>query len=247
MAKFCTKCGKKLEEGKACDCQTVASNTQPVTTTTSSNTFDVNEIVNSYIEIVKGIFVKPIDTIKKFATSSNFILGLIALALNCIISGIFTYCVASECVGLINSFMGFGSYSSLMGLGTASIEIPFMKTFFYGFLFMAVEFAVTAIMIYVMAGLVFKTKVDIKKMFALVGVCSVFTTITTIVAIVLTYISMKAMLVVVLIASMFYLVYLYHGIGETTEVNKNKLAYVFVPAMCVASFVVGYILPKILF
>lgn len=241
MAKFCTKCGKKLEEGKACDCAKKETN-EAVVTTTTSNGFDFNECVNSYIEMVKGIFVNPVDTIKKFATSNNFVLGIISLVLNCIVSGIFLYCFANEAMGLVGSLMGYGSLLSM----SSAVEVPFMQVFFYGVLFMAVDFAVTALMIYVMANVVFKDKMDIKKAFALVGVCSVFTTVTTVVAIILNYISMKFMLIVLLVAGIFYLTHLYQGIEETTEVDKNKLAYIFVPAISVATFVVVYVLPKIL-
>jgi len=242
MAKFCTKCGKKLEEGQVCDCNSATK--EAVVATTTSNGFDFNETLNSYIDMLKGIFVKPVDTIKKYATSNNFILGLIALALNCIISGIFLYCFCSEAMGMFSSLMG--GYSSLLSMGGMSIEVPFMQTFLYGILYMAVWFVVTALMVYVMAGVIFKDKIDIKKAFALVGVTSVFTTVTTLVAIILTYISIKIMTVVLLIAGIFYLTYLCQGISEITKVEKNKLAYVFIPAISVATFVVVYILPKIL-
>ena len=112
---------------------------------------------------------------------------------------------------------------------------------------MVAGFAVTALMIYVMATVVFKDKMDIKKAFSLVGVCSVFTTVTTLISIILIYLSIKAMLIVLLIAGIFYLTYLYQGISDTTEVDKNKLAYVFIPAISVATFVVVYVLPKIMF
>lgn len=238
MAKFCTKCGKKLEEGKKCDCE--KDKKVEVVTTTSG--FDFNACMNSYIEIVKGIFSKPVDTIKKYATSDNFVLGVIALVLNCMVSGLFLYCICSEAIDTFLSLLGLFD-SSLYG----SIEVPFIKLFLYGALFMAVGFAVTALAIYVIAGPILKDKIDIKKAFSLVGVCSVFTTITTFAAIILTYISIKLMLIVLVIAGIFYLTYLYQGIGETTDVDKNKLAYVFVPAISIATFAVVYILPKILF
>lgn len=254
MAKFCTKCGKSLEEGQVCTCSnTVVSQPAAATVAATSTGFDFNQCLNSYIEIVKGIFVKPVDTIQKFATSSNFVLGMIAIVLNCIISAILLYCFASESIGLIGSLLGgfggfgsFGSVGSLMDLGGFSIEVPFMSTFLHGLLFMATGFVVTALMIYLIAGVILKDKIDIKKSFALIGVCSVFTTITTVVAIILNYISMGFMFVVLLIAGIFYLTHLYQGLSEVTEVNKNKLAYVFVPAVSVATFIVVYVLPKIL-
>lgn len=243
MAKFCTKCGKKLEEGQVCDCQAKVEKVAVAATT--SNGFDFNKALNDYIEIVKGIFVKPADTIKKFATTNNFVLGLIAILLNCIVCGVFLYCLCSEAMGLFSSFIG--GYGSLFDYGSMTAEVPFMKTFLYGVLFMVVGFGVTALMIYLIAGKILKDRIDIKKAFSLVGVCSVFTTITTVVAIISIYISMKFMFILLLIAGVFYLTHLYQGIIETTEVNKNKLAYVFVPTISVATFVVVYVLPKILF
>ena len=63
MAKFCTKCGKELKDGKACDCEVVSTKTEGV---------DISGYVNSYIEIIKGIFTKPVTTIKKYVTADNF-------------------------------------------------------------------------------------------------------------------------------------------------------------------------------
>ena len=116
MAKFCTNCGKKLVEGKACDCRNnvVASN----------GGFDFNATFNSYVEMLKGIFVKPVDTIKKFATSDNFMLGLIAILLNCIVCGIFLYCFASEAMSSVGAL--FGGYGSLFGM--YGVEVPFIKS-----------------------------------------------------------------------------------------------------------------------
>lgn len=243
MAKFCTNCGKELEEGKKCDCQKASTKKTSEKATPENTEFDFNQYVNSYVAMVKGIFTKPIDTIKKYTTSNNFILGIIALVLNCIISGILIYCIASESMESLGSLLGYGSLNMI----SKSVEIPFMKVFLYGFIFMAASFSVTALMIYVVANLILKDKIDIKKAFALVGTCSAFTTVTSILNILLTYISLKLMIIVLLVAAMFYSLYLYQGIGEVTEVNKNKLAYIYVAAMLVVSLVVGYILPKILF
>ncbi len=209
----------------------------------STSEFDINAYINSYVDMVKGIFTRPIDTIQKYAKTEHFVLGIIAMILNCIISGIFLFCLCKEAMGAFSSLMG--GYDYLMS--SATMEVPFFKTFLYGILFMAVGFSVTALMIYVIANVIFKDQIDIKSAFTLVGVCSVFTTITTIVCIILTYISMKLMIIVLLLAGIFYLTYLYQGIAESTKLDKNKLAYVFVPAIGIATFVVIYILPKILF
>lgn len=205
--------------------------------------FDMNTYINSYIDLVKGIFTRPIDTIKKYTKEEYFSLGVIAIVLNCIISGIFLFCLCKEAMGTFSSWMG--GYDYLMP--STTMEVPFLKIILYGILFMGVGFSVTALMIYVIANAILKDPIDMKKSFTLIGICSVFTTITTMVSILLTYISMKLMIIVLLFAGIFYLTYLYQGIAEITKVDKNKLAYIFVPAIGIATFVVIYILPKILF
>lgn len=240
MSKFCTKCGKPLEEGKPCKCQANAVNESVAGSTASGQTTDY---VNTFIEMAKGIFLKPISTIKKYSTQNNFVVGLIAILINSIVSGLLLYFIAKEAMGALNIF---GSYGGLLGM-TTSIEIPFMKTLLYGIIFMLAGFATTAAVIYAIAGPLFKDKIDLKKVTSLIGTCSVFTTITTLIAILFTFISIKVTFIILLIAGIFYLTYLYHGIKETTEVEDDKLAYVFVPAISVATFVVVYILPKILF
>ena len=52
MAKFCTKCGKKLEEGKKCDCEVqkeekvVEKEEKKIEVTTSN--FDIKSCFDSY-------------------------------------------------------------------------------------------------------------------------------------------------------------------------------------------------------
>jgi len=242
MAKFCTKCGKELADGKACDCEKKDVGKKVAS---SSNGFDFNETVNNYVALIKGIFTKPADTIKKYATSDNFVLGIICLVINCLISGLFVYCLASEAISLVYSIIGLG-FGSLGGFGGYSFEVPFIQTFLTGFAFIAVFLVVLALMIFVIANVIMKDKINVKQSFSLVGVLSVFTTITTLLVILLVYINITVMLIVMLLAMVFFFTYLYQGLSDITKVDKNKLAYVFVPAIGVTTFVVVYILPKIL-
>ncbi len=245
MAKFCTKCGKPLEDGKPCDCinKTVVTEVGDVTLDNNVG-FDISKYINTYIEILKGIFIKPVDTIKRYATSNQFILAIIAIVLNSVIFGIFGYCLINESSSGLFSLMGLGDVGSLTGMG---FEVPFMRVFLYGMVFMLVWLVVVALMIYLLAGAILKDKIDIKQAFALVGVVSVFTTITNIISILLVYISIKIMIVVLLVALVFYLIYLYQGLADITKIDRNKLSYIFVPSVSVATFVMIYILPKILF
>lgn len=243
MAKFCTKCGKELQEGVPCSCEAQSS---PVGNTVSqtNGTVDMNWYVNSFIEIVKGIFTKPIDTIKNFAKEEYFILGMIALFINSLVTGLMGYLFLKESSQSFTSIMGL---SGLSGFGMGSIEIPFMKVFLIVTLFMVVGFLVSALMIYVMSALLFKANTSMKKCIALVGTCSVLTLITTIVAIICIYISVKLFIIVLLLAGILYLCHLYHGIQVVSDIDENKQGYTFLVSVSVATFIVVYILPKLFF
>ena len=57
MAKFCTKCGKALEDGKVCDCfkeveKTSSNNIQ-------SSNIDFNKGLNDYIDIIRSCYYVP--------------------------------------------------------------------------------------------------------------------------------------------------------------------------------------------
>lgn len=251
MAKFCTKCGKKLEDGEVCSCSKTTAKKETKTekkekvetaTVVTASSSPANDYVNNYMEVAKGIFTHPIDTMKKFGQSEHFTLGLIMIAINCLVTVLFVYLGFKE---LMSNMSSFGSIFSL-GYGYGDVEVP-MEVLVKIFVMMAGGFATTAAMLYVIAGPVLKTNADIKQSFALVGVCSVLTTITTIVALICMYISAKLMLVVLLVCGVLYLSHLYHGFLNSTEVEENKIGYTYVVSVAVATFVVVYLLPKILF
>ena len=237
MAKFCTKCGKKLEEGEVCNC---SANTVKASTTASSGNVDINQGFNDYVNIIKGIFTHPSDTIKEYAKGDKFLLGIIAIVINCLISGVFFYFFIDKAFG---SAMGmFGGYGSLMS--SAGMSLPFGRIFFMGLLFMVFWFAVCALVLFVIANPILKDKMDIKTSFALVGVCSIFTTLTTVVALIFTFMSVKIAFIILLLGAIFYLTHLYQGLSDITSINKNKLVYTFVPAVALATFVMVELVPK---
>ena len=237
MAKFCTKCGKKLEEGEVCTC---SQNTVKTNTTAAAGSIDVNQGFNDYLNIIKGIFTRPSDTIKEYAKGDKFLLGIIAIVINCLVSGLFFYFFIDKAVG---GLMGmFGGYGSLMS--STGMSLPFGRIFFMGLLCMVFWFAVCALVLFVIANPILKDKMDIKTSFALVGVCSIFTTLTTVAALILTFLSVKFAIIILLLGAIFYLTHLYQGLSDITSINKNKLVYVFVPAVAVATFVMIELVPK---
>lgn len=238
MAKFCTKCGNELKNGKCskCDKKSVSVEKKEV-----SNGIDYKEYANTYLDVLKGMFTKPVDTIKKYKKEDNFLFAIIALVINCLVTGLFVYFVAKEAVDSIFGFLslGFDDFGK--------VDVPFFKVFINGFIFMASWFASAILMIYLVGNKIMKDKITLKESTVLVGTISVFTAVTTLASIILLYISAKLMVYVLLIAATFYLTYLYQGLSDSTEIDKNKLAYLFVSTVAVAIYVMVYLMPKILF
>ena len=237
MAKYCTKCGKKLEEGQKCDCDKKEKVNAEVVEEKEVITIN-NDMLNDYVEVVKGMFTHPVDTMKEYSKRSKFNLALIMILINCLISGLFVYLFAKEgAVSLVTMMYG-RSYSSL---ASSSMEVP-VKVFFIAALLMAVYFLCFGGLLHFISSTICKKESDIKKIYALIGVTSVF---TTIVAIIGMYINIWIAIIILAIAGVLYLLHLYHGFTELTKIDKNKIAYVFTSAYVITLFITLYILPKI--
>lgn len=225
MAKFCTNCGKELKDGK-CDCVKV------------EKTSVISNFINEYIDVLKAIFLKPIDTIKENSKETSFLFGLISLGIVSLLSGLFTYFVLSEGLSKISAGFMFGMRSMY--------KVSFIKTFLSGLIISCAWYSVLAFMIYLIASKLFKDKLTIKEAFAFLGVLSVFLAPVVLLSIVLIFVSIKLMTIVLLAASMFYMVYFVQGLMEITKIDKNRIACLYVPAILLTVFIVYYILPKLL-
>ena len=120
--------------------------------------------------------------------------------------------------------------------------MPFFMTFFHGMLLMILWFGITFFGLYVFAGLIMKGKLSIKESLALVGNCSIITTLTTILAIAFNYVNLYLTLGFLLVAVMYFLIVLYQGLRELTDINGDKLVFAYYPVVAVATIVMSTIL-----
>ena len=232
MAKFCTKCGKKLEEGKKCECKKDSE--------VNINTEVLNDIVDNYIKVSKRIFVYPFDTIKDYSKRSKFNIGIIMIIISSIISGLFMYLLANESVFSMNSMINNFSNFNLTVSSNVSIKVFLIFTLLvaaYNFCFGG--------LLHIILRKVLKTESDIKKIYALIGVSSVFITITTLVALIFIYINIRLSLLILTVSFFIHLFNLFFGFNEIIKIDKNKYVYVFTSAYLIALFVSLYLLPQI--
>lgn len=82
MAKFCTKCGKKLEEGKKCTCEKIKKETKIF-----ENTKEMYE-KSDIIKIIENFLSKPIDTLSNL--KNYHFNSYILLIITSIVAGLFS-------------------------------------------------------------------------------------------------------------------------------------------------------------
>ncbi len=227
MAKFCTKCGSKLVDGKCPNCENK--------TTEVATKFDFNELLAS----VKGMFTKPVDTMKEIIETENITIGGILIAINALIIALFCCLGSKELISLFTSTSGF---SSLM---STSIEIPYARIFFTTLVIVLVTYAIIAGLFYLVADKLFHGNSNYKKMIAYLGITSVILTTTMLGTIVLMYVSAQLMILFLLCGVALSNVYMIQGFQFTASIDKNKVGYTYGIVYLVILIITMFILPAI--
>lgn len=179
MAKFCTNCGKKLQDGEVCTCVKEK--------TSMASSFDVKESIDQTLDLVKGLFLKPTETIKKYVNQDNMILSIILLVLGAVISGLFVLVLLKEVIGVAFGML-FGASQSLFS-SSMNMEIPYFKVFLITTLVAVATYFLEALIAFVFSNKWFKVDVDYKKMIHLFAALSVFTSLAFLASILGVYIS----------------------------------------------------------
>ena len=226
MAKFCTKCGSPLEEGKPCKCE---SEKKEVKNVSSSNFV---ELLKEYLDVVKGMVKKPIDTLKEKNDESNFNLALVSIGVTSIILG-FVMCF------IIKSMM-----SGLAGL----VDIPYVKVFLVGFVTMAAMISVMALIAYVIVDKLLKSETSIKKMFILFGLSSiVFAEVLIIAALLAVFeISATVIYIVIAIGALLWFAYNLKGIESYSKIDVNMIGYTMAVTDATTMLIMYYLIKNVI-
>lgn len=243
MAKFCTKCGKPLENGKECSC---TENTK--TTTVESN----GTLVQECIEIIKNVLKKPIDTLEENIDEEKTNNAFVMVGLDALAIGLFVVVlvkeVFGELMGVMGTLMGGNSYTSLMGLGSSyQVEIPYVKYFFIAVIFGAISMLAMAGIATLISNKLLNGNTSFKKMITLFGFSSIISTVSLLIATVCLFIDVRLSLVVYMAGASLNTYYSYKGLEYACETDRNKLGYILMPAALITTFVISYIIPNIIF
>lgn len=231
MAKFCTRCGKPLEDGKPCDCkqeETVSNQSKKVNVDTTTNT-NANNLVNDYFDIVKGMFKTPAKTIKKYAKEENFNLALISIALTAVLFGVMVHCMLNAILKAIG--MSMNSINTLLeatktALSTYGMNFSIDTNFGLkaGIAMGVISFVIVGIE-YLMHSIVYKKAIDAKRIISMVGISQVFYCIGLLITIVISFINSYLAMISLLFFSLCFFVHLHQGIIEISDLDQNQLVY----------------------
>lgn len=231
MAKFCTWCGKPLEDGKPCDCeQNQIQQSQPEKTNASN-------LVNDYFDIVKGMFKAPVKTLKKYANQENFNLALISIGINAILFGIMVHFMLNAILKTIGISMD--SITNLLEsaktqLATYGMNLSIDTNFGLkaGIAMGVISFVIVGI-IYLMHSVVYKKQIDAKKIVSMVGVSEVFFSIGILITIIISFINSYLAMIVLLFFSLCFFIHIHQGIIEISSLDQNQLVYTITTALLI--------------
>lgn len=214
MAKFCPNCGSPLEDGIVCKkCGKEMKKEVGKS---------VQGYFKEYLEVVQGLFKKPIDTLKEKTNDKNFVLGLISAGITSIIFGLFLYFVVRD---LLDSIYGI---SYLLGVTTTN-KVSFFQVFFIGFAVMAIIICGLAGASYLLIDKCFKGKTTFKKMITLYGLSSIVLAEVLLVTFIFLLLGTNFMIIylVISLGSLLWNVYAILSIPHYAKVNANMIGYVF--------------------
>ncbi len=267
MAKFCTKCGKKLEEGKKCNCEKVNAEKAETNKEVTKNLSQINakDTAGTVVEVAKGIFTKPVNTIKKLANPKNFNLGLIILAAAIIAQALFmsmslreTFDIDTDSLeGSMTSMILIGSLAEANGVigdffediveidDDGDISFNFGKAFISSIIIAVVIYGSLLLSIYLVLKFLMKKNIDFKKIITTISIASSINIVLWLSALVLLFIIPSIITIVVVSLGLYFIFTLYQALTITEELDANKFPLMYSIAYA-GVLVILYVLLQIL-
>lgn len=236
MAKFCNKCGKPLVDGKCSHCEQTEK--EVVESTSEENLFI------EYLNVLKGMFTHPVATIKKEAPAKNLPLGIVSIVICAILFGIFIHVLLSNIFSSVG--MDLSVISTMMEqlntqIAATGLSLPSLSNVGIK---MAIMFAIASVimagLIYLMHAVIFKKKLDFKKIVSMIGIIEVSFSVLLLAATILSFIHYVLGLIILILAIAFLLVHLHQGILVISTTTKTQTIYTI--ALCVGIAIIAFTL-----
>ena len=251
MAKFCTKCGKELKDGKTCSCEKTVKKEVVAT-----ETVDVKQSFMDCLNVVKGIFTKPFEVIEKFVTENKFVTGIIMAVIAAVSTGLYKIATLKNMYSADSSASSFNSSdlsdlfsSALSGDISSALQEPdYLKEFMTTFVTNLAEYALIAAIGYLVIAKLFKGTASLKQVVSAVGISLSVVLCANLVNSVLVFIDGEFVAnlrtYVASFAGILSTLILYGSVKKIAGINKETL-FVTVASMSVFATVVIDLFQKI--
>ena len=250
MAKFCTKCGSEMVDGKCPNCKEAKVE---VAVATTGEGVDFKQSCKDCLEVVKGIFTKPFDVIKSFVCENKYVAGIIMIVITALSSGLYKIATlkniySSSSASSFNTSDLSSLLSSALSGDLSTKEPEYLKEFMTTFATNLVEYALIALLGYLVISKLFKGKASIKEMLTAVGVSLAVVLVANLLNSILVFVDAEFMgyirSYIATFASITSILVLAGAVNQVAGIDKNKL-FVSVASMSIFATAVMDIVQKL--
>lgn len=256
MAKFCTKCGKPLEEGMTCDCQVNVVEQQAnvaVAPQSTDTKIDIKESLMDCVNVFKKVFTKPFEAIKEFVCDSKFIAGIIMIVVTALSNGLYKIASLKNTYEATANSLNLNDFSSLLNSalsGNSAVAEPeYLKEFFTSFLTNFAEYAVVFVLGYLIISKLFKGTISWKQMLNAVAISLSVVLVGNLLRAGLTFVDgdfiYNIRSYISSFANIFSILLLYGAAKEVSGIDNNKM-FISVASMSVFATLVMDLVDKVL-
>lgn len=227
MAKFCTKCGQKLVDGKCLNCSKDSSS---IDQEKLNKSVDLSKEVGSTIgeytgkifNLIKELFTKPVTTIKTYTKGDNTSLSCILLLLASISMGLLIIVAIKETYAYL--FGGMNNYESIFTSYVQAIKIPYFKIFIVINFIVIAFYLLQSFVLYFVLDNVFKIKFNFNKALNYVAILSIPLTCASFLSILGVFISMHVVYALIILSLLFIFTYFVLGLNDVVRISEEKMA-----------------------
>lgn len=228
MAKFCTKCGEKLVDGKCsnCDYKKSSTNYEDIKDKSFDLSKEVFDVVGGYTKrifnLIKELFTKPVTTIKTYTKAENTSLSCILLLLASISMGLLILVAIKEIYGYL--FGGINNYESIFTSYVQTIKIPYFKIFVVSNFIVISFYLLEAFILYFALDKILKIKFSFKKALNYVSLLSIPLMCASFLSILGVFISIYIVYALIIFALLFTFTYFVLGLNDVVRISEEKMA-----------------------
>lgn len=194
MAKFCSYCGKLLQEGEVCDCRSQPVETQtenvsgqpvqaaPTAENAGIQADKIKETASGYMAFLKQYFKEPFSASKKAMSDNNMVVAAISMVIYWLSVFFLMLAAFGKVTGYAEKMMGYWS--------EIEVKMPFFSTLLFSLLIAVVILALATLGLFLLLKIC-KANADIKQTLIAAGINSIIPAACTLLAVVCIFISFK--------------------------------------------------------